>query len=799
MEYIEFLGTCGTKSYDAGAFCVRVGKHTVIDAGNLIEGMKESVAKIRNIFLSHAHFDHLCDIPFLIEEILTTSTTPVTIYALRETIDVLQHSIFNNEVWPDFSQIKLLEGEKNTLEYRIIELDREYRIDGVSLVPVKTNHTKGSCGYIVRKRDHGILVTADTYRCESIWKQLDRFPWIHSLCIDISFSSDYADLARVSRHLTPQLLSEELKKTSRNDFAIYPIHLKPYFYKKIQKELDDFGLLRTGASKILLDGDRIYFDPERGTSHYYGELNKYQTLSELTKVSVALSNEKKIDALLELILTEVRKLTHAEGGSFYRLNHQEATLEFKVVQNDALGLRMGGAGEAIHWKPLPLYQDDGTENAHMVAVVAVLKGRTIAIDDVYRCQAFDFSGTRAFDSRTGYRSRSMLVIPFKNHRDEIIGVLQLINKRDRDGEIIPFGSQDEKIVEALASEAAIALTRQQLIDELETLFESFLQSINIAIEQKSAYTAGHVERVVTITEMLIRAIDADQGVFREKHYDEDAFREIRLAALMHDVGKIAIPEYIMDKATKLQTLYDRIHAIHLKGEIRKRELEIRRLKASSDRPEVSPEKSRNDPYAKECEAVERELSFLDEVNLGRERLDRKKIDRIRSIAKATIHLDGKRQHWLSNDEVMNLTIPRGTLNPQEKEIIKRHAYITREILEALPFPKKFSRIPEIAASHHEQLNGEGYPLGLKGDEISFEARVLAIADIFEALTASDRPYKRAKKLSEAMRILYAMAKENRIDIDIVEFLYRSGLYKKIAEKLLPQRLIDECRLDIDRA
>jgi HD-GYP domain-containing protein (c-di-GMP phosphodiesterase class II)/ribonuclease BN (tRNA processing enzyme) len=795
MDYIEFLGTCGTRTSKQGATCIKIAKDTVIDAGNLINSSMEDITQINNIFLTHAHLDHISDIPFLIEELVVTATKALKIYALKDTIEALKSYVFNNKIWPDFSTIKLLHAIDNTLEFIEIEIDTIYEIEDFSIMPVKTNHTDGSCGYIVKKNKQGIFITADTYVSDEIWKKLNQYTWIHSLCIDVSFSSDQEQLAYDSKHLTPQLLSKELKKLNRDNLSIYPMHLKPFFYKQIVDELSSYEFMKSNNSKILLDGDKIFFDKQIGISH--SSKNKIDRLiGELANISVALSSEKNIEHLLELILSKAKKMTNADGGTLYLLNQKSKMLEFKVVQTDSLNIKMGGKSGEITWNALPLYHKDGSKNSSMVAVVSALEDKIINIEDVYFTDKFDFSGTKIFDKQTGYRSQSMLVIPLKNHEDMIIGVLQLINKKSKYLKTTTFSSFDEKLANALASEAAVALTKQQLIDDLENLLESFLHSINIAIEKKSKYTAGHIEKMVEITTMLADAVNSNKSVFKDKNYSEQELKQIKLAALMHDVGKISTPEYVVDKATKLQTIYDRIESVKLKAQIRKRDLEIEYLKKSIDASREQKEVLYSD-YLISKDKIDKELLFLQEANRGSEFFNDENIEKVSKIAKAKIEIDGIVQNWLSSDELMNLTIQKGTLNDNEREIINNHATVSLEMLRELPFPKKYARVAEIAAAHHEQINGKGYPLGLKGDKLSFEARILAVADIFEALTASDRPYKKAKKLSESMKILYFMAKDDHIDKDIVKFLYDSGLYLKIAKKIIPKEYIDECFIDFE--
>ena len=794
MEYIEFLGTRGTRTPHSGTTSIRVAEHTVLDAGSLIGPLGSEAETLRHIFLTHAHLDHICDLPFLAEAIVATSTEPLCVYGLEETIAVVKSSLFNNEIWPDFSRIPLLNGTDKTVKFHTIEVGRRYEIDGIALTPVKTNHTEGSCGYIVEKKGRGIFVTADTYVSDTVREAIDAHPWIHSLCIDVSFPSEQAHLAKASKHLTPKLLAEELSRLRRSDLAVFPMHLKSLNYKTVVEEIEAYGLLSHERSRIIADGDRIYFDWKQDGTRNRTPVAVDPLIDELAEISVALSSEKHIDSLLELILYEAKKLTHADAGTLYLLNPKTRMLEFKVVHTDSLGIRMGGSGDPITWDALPLYKKDGTRNDNMVAVVSVLEDRMINIEDVYHADHFDFSGTKRFDQKTGYRSKSMLVIPLKNHEDSTIGVLQLINKMDENGLVDTFNAFDAKVSTALASQAAIALTKQQLIDDLETLLESFLHSINVAIEHKSEYTAGHIDKMVTITEMITRAVSEDQTVFKEKSYSEDEFKEIRLAALMHDVGKITTPEHVINKSTKLQTIYDRIETIKMKAEIRKRDARIDYLIKS--RNVNTPTKAMlRKQYDREIQSIEEEVAFIKHANKGSEFFSDEKVERVKHIAKSEIVIGGVKRNWLSDDEVKNLTVQKGTLNDEERQIINHHAIVSLEMLKQLPFPKKYARVPEIAGGHHEQINGRGYPLGLEGDELSFETRILAIADIFEALTAADRPYKAPKRLSESMRILFAMAEAGHLDKTIVRFLYESGLYLEIAKRVVPLEFIDEYRPD----
>lgn len=258
MDYIEFLGTGGTRTPSQGTTCLRVSEHCVIDAGNLINTFGDDVFTVEHIFLTHSHLDHIIDIPFLADLFVTQKSISLKIYGLSATLDDLRQFIFNHRVWPNFEEINLIGHSDKTIELIPLELEIPYAVDDIVLTPFKTNHTEGSCGYIIGKEGSAILFTADTYRCERIWELLDERPNIHTLITELSFPSAFDKLAFDSKHLTPALLADELKKCKRNDFTLYVMHLKVLFIKTVIEEINALQLLRNGG-KILIDGDRIEF------------------------------------------------------------------------------------------------------------------------------------------------------------------------------------------------------------------------------------------------------------------------------------------------------------------------------------------------------------------------------------------------------------------------------------------------------------------------------------------------------------------------------------------------------------
>jgi HD-GYP domain-containing protein (c-di-GMP phosphodiesterase class II) len=522
-------------------------------------------------------------------------------------------------------------------------------------------------------------------------------------------------------------------------------------------------------------------------------------LERLNRVGVALSSEQNKDRLVELILLEAKELTRADGGTLYLAvdnDHEdgkdEAThLRFMILRNDTLGVARGGTtGEPVDLYPIPLYGADGRPNHKNIASYCATTKQSVNIADAYAEPGFDFSGTKAFDEKTGYRSQSFLAIPMLNNEARVTGVLQLINARDEHGVVVPFDADKQQIVEALASQAAIALDNQHLLHAQKALLESFIKLIANAIDAKSPYTGGHCTRVPIITEMLARAAcDAADGPFKDFNLSDDEWYELRIAAWLHDCGKVVTPVHVMDKATKLETIHDRMETVRTRFELRRRELELQLLKLSADDTETRA------AAAAELAGLDEELAFLETANIGGEFLSPDKQARIRGIAERTVVIGGKAHPLLSPDEVENLCISRGTLTEEERLIINGHMVQTIQMLEALPFPRNLRRVPEYAGGHHEKMDGGGYPKGLYAGDMSLPARMMAIADVFEALTAQDRPYKKAKTLSETMKIMAFMKKDNHLDPVLFDFFVQSGIYRRYAEQYLPKELID----DVDEA
>lgn len=520
---------------------------------------------------------------------------------------------------------------------------------------------------------------------------------------------------------------------------------------------------------------------------------------ELNEIGVALSIERDIKILLEKILVAAIKISNADGGTLYLISEDGTSLRFEIVRNKSLGISMGGtSGNAVPFAPMPLWKPDGTPNTAMVAACCAIQQKTVNIPDAYHDKEFDFSGPRQFDEQTGYHSQSFLTVPLKNHEGEIIGVLQLINAINADtGKVTAFSHAEQRLAESLASQAAIALSNRQLILQQETLFESFIGMINFAIDDKSAHTGEHCQRVPVLTMMLAEAVaETDEGPFASFSMTNEDRYELRIAGLLHDCGKITTPMHVVDKATKLQTIFDRIELLDTRFEVLKRDAEIAMLMARLAlrcRKDASAEEALQRDFRSRVAQIEEDRRFLHRVNVGCEAMPVDEQQRVCDISAKNqwINPRGEQSGFLTPDEIENLCVRSGTLTKAERDIINNHIVVTIRMLESLPWVKHLRRVPEYAGNHHERMDGKGYPRGLTREEMSVQARIMGIADIFEALTAKDRPYKNGKTLTESLHILGNQCIKGHIDPDLFDVFVRKKVYLQYASQFLDPEQIDE--------
>ncbi|MCL6639067.1 MAG: GAF domain-containing protein [Firmicutes bacterium] len=503
----------------------------------------------------------------------------------------------------------------------------------------------------------------------------------------------------------------------------------------------------------------------------------YSRLENILNIGIALSAEKNHNRLLEIIVTEARNITACDAGTLYL--KQGDMLVFKIIQNQSLKIFLGGSGEKIQLPPVPLKKEN-------VSAYVALSGRTVNIPDVYTYDGFDFSGPRNYDKMTGYRTKSMLVVPMENHEGEIIGVLQLINSLEEDNKTIrPFPVHYQKVIQSLASQAAIALTNATLIKDIENLFNSFVEVMATAIDARTPYNANHTRRVAMLARAVAEAINQSrEGNWSQVYFDHERLDQLTMAGWLHDIGKIATPLSVMNKATRLEgrieLVLQRLDYIYKAQTASSLEKQLKLLK-----------EGRGAEAAEEESLLSRKLTRLKELKELIIKCDHPAtfIDdtiekQLCALTSCTyVNEEGLELPILTPGELENLCIRRGTLNNKEREIMEQHVEVTAKMLEKIPFIKKFKDVPRFASMHHELLDGNGYPRGLAGDDIPLEARILSLVDIFDALTACDRPYKKAMPVEDALRILGFMAKEGKLDAELFRLFQEYRVWEKVIEQV----------------
>jgi HD-GYP domain-containing protein (c-di-GMP phosphodiesterase class II) len=482
------------------------------------------------------------------------------------------------------------------------------------------------------------------------------------------------------------------------------------------------------------------------------------------RIGKFLSHCSGLNELLELILDECQHLSNADAGTLYLYDKESETLDFAIMHTNSQNIRQGGtSGNKIKLPPVPLYKEN-LPNHENVCSSCALSGERINIPDLYKEEGFNFTGTRQYDSSTGYRSHSMLVLPMKDLEGNMIGVIQLINAQDRmTDEPISFTENHANQISLLTAHAASTLNNVQLTEQLKELFNAFIRSIASTIDGKSPYTGDHIRRVVTLTMMITNAVDeAKEGPFKNVHFSDAEKEEIRQAAWLHDIGKLTTPDNLVNKATKLELFQDRIELIKIRFRL------MEELAATEE----------------EKALLREEIAFLENCNNPGENMDESKLTKLREIFQKTWILDGETRPVLTPDEYEKLAIKRGTLTKEEKALIENHVFMTKTILDQLPFPEFLSQVPEYASMHHEKLNGTGYFRGLTEKEIPLQARIIAVSDIFEALTARDRPYRKPIVWDRALEIIKKMADNNELDSRLHDLLFSSGVAQEYSRQEL---------------
>lgn len=477
---------------------------------------------------------------------------------------------------------------------------------------------------------------------------------------------------------------------------------------------------------------------------------KYEDFKKILNIGIRLSTEKDRNRLLASIIESGMEVTNCDAGTLYL--YENGKLTIKIMKIFSMGVSQGGDGEPMKDMPPVLLQADNA------CAYTAIKRKIVNIPDVYDNDRFDFSGIRRYDALTGYRTKSMLVIPLENNENELMGVLQMINAMDGEGNVIPFDEQHDMIIRSLGSMAAIELTNLSYMEELKAQMYSFVEALTTVLDERTPYNASHTRNVEKYAGILADYISKmHQRGECEEFFDQERKEKLQLAALLHDIGKMVVPLSIMNRATRLDQDIEKVD-------------ERFRLLKSLYEVDMLRGKISKEEYGNRINDLKEELAFIHGIDdMGY--LDDENYERVCALAKKQhIQEDGTVTKYITDQEAKYLSIRKGTLTEEDRAEMENHVVMTEKILSKVRFNKNFSIVPKWAASHHEFLNGSGYPKRLSGEELDLETRILTVADIYDALTATDRPYKKPIPEEEAVNILRSMAQEGKIELRLVDWL-----------------------------
>ena len=528
------------------------------------------------------------------------------------------------------------------------------------------------------------------------------------------------------------------------------------------------------------------------------------------------------DELIKNILTESSSLAEADGCFFFSVT-PSCFMNLNYSNVKSLDLNVSGTAN-LGLFPSIFLPESKNKKKLSPSEICASRQEIINSADIYTEKDLDTSFLQQFDNQNNYRTISLLAFPILSSQNKPLGVVVLTNASDERGKICSFSPSIQKKIIGLCQGIGLALERQQLKESYSQLLESFINILAKAIDAKSPYTGLHCQRVPIITKMLAAAAVAEtSGPFKNFEMSDSEWYALHIASWLHDCGKITTPEYIIDKGTKLETVYNRIHEIRNRFEILRRDAHIeylqKRLANTDTKENLQAE------FVEKVKKLQEDFEFIGKCNTGDIPLSATDIEQLENLSNIsftryfdrTVGLSWsekelindlkaasqpEEEHLLQNrpeqlnapydkGELSNLTVKQGTINPAEREKINEHIVTTIDILKNLPFPPELSNIIEYAGAHHERVDGKGYPNGLTGEQMSIPAKIMAIADVYEALTASDRPYKKPKKLSEVLKIMREMKNSGHLDPDLYDLFIKSGIYMDYAKEYLNENQIEE--------
>lgn len=475
-----------------------------------------------------------------------------------------------------------------------------------------------------------------------------------------------------------------------------------------------------------------------------------QDYQKVLKIGISLSTDRDPQHILETILDSGMQITGCDAGTVYL--SREGSLAFFLMKTLSMGVSKGTGGSPIKdMPPVPMREEN-------VCAYAAMRRETVNIPDVHHSGRFDFSGPRRYDAMTGYHTVSMLVVPMENADGELLGVLQLMNALDGNKNPVPFDSRFEIIIRSLGSLAAVELTNIQYMGEIKAQLRSFVEAMATAIDERTPYNGTHTRNVAQYVLLLAGLMNQKhaQGTC-EKYFSERDLEQLELAALSHDIGKLIIPRSVMDRADRLGGGLGIIKA------------RFSMLEAFYERDFYKGALT-EEAFRASVRELRESLEFIARID-GAAFLEEKDYERVQRLAEEYYaDGEGKRIPYLTREERYALSVRRGTLTQEARRLMESHVQMTEKILSKVHFHKSYNRIVQWACGHHEMLDGSGYPRHLKGDEIALETRMITAADIYDALTGEDRPYKKPVSREKAFAILHDMAEEGKLDTRIVNWL-----------------------------
>lgn len=545
-------------------------------------------------------------------------------------------------------------------------------------------------------------------------------------------------------------------------------------------------------------------------------------LTELLDITAMIAGNNDYMVIISHIVKLAGQACTADAGFFYTVS-DDKFLNLEYSYNSKLGISKIGSDNNIY-TPAIYLPESRAKTLKSAAEAAALNNEIINLPAIYNSTELDNTFFANYDSLHDYTSVTLLTVPLTNRKGYVIGIAQFVNPKDAKGKSISFTRDMLEDIQSICNLATLVLDNRKLSEDYGQLLESFIEVLARAIDAKSPYTGAHCQRVPVIARMLATAaVQEETGPLKNFEMSNDDWYALNIASWLHDCGKVTTPEYIVDKATKLETIYNRIHEIRNRFEILRRDAHIDYLKKRL--ANAAPIETLQAEFVAKVKELEEDFSLVTRCNTGDtpltdedikalERIGQKKFiryfSRLKGISWAERdHISDKdiadhpgyenllqdREDHLfgqyNRGELYNLTVRNGTINKEEREKINEHIVVTIDMLKALPFPKELSNVVEYAGAHHERVDGKGYPNGLTGDQMSIPAKIMAIADIFEALTANDRPYKEPKKLSQVLSIMQSMKNNGHIDPDLYEVFIRSGVYKEYAEQYIDKIQIDD--------